>query len=86
MLFKFLLLGEKRLTVRVRANSETEARQRLNLSRNALCVARFRDNSTACNGNSPRGKKFGVNGNAAHPFAKLSQNLTACSAQEVSYA
>lgn len=43
MLFKFLLLGEKRLTVRIRAKSETEARQRLNLSRaNAICVARFK--------------------------------------------
>lgn len=73
MLFKFLLLGEKRLTVRIRAKSETEARQRLNLSKStAICIARFSDNSTACNGNSPLGKKFGVNGNAVHPTNTIS--------------
>lgn len=43
MLFKFLLLGEKRLTVRTYAKTEAEARQRLNLSKtNAICVARYR--------------------------------------------
>lgn len=41
MLFKFLLLGEKRLTIKIRAKSEAEARQRLNLSSNALCIARL---------------------------------------------
>lgn len=42
MLFKFLLLGDKRLTVRIRAKSEAEARQRLNLSKStAICVARL---------------------------------------------
>lgn len=41
MIFKFLLLGEKRLTVRIRATSEAEARQRLNLSQNAICIARL---------------------------------------------
>lgn len=73
MLFKFLLLGEKRLTVRIRAKSETEARQRLNLSKStAICIARFSDNLTACNGNSPQGKKFEVNGNAVHPTNTIS--------------
>ncbi|WP_053067739.1 ash family protein [Muribacter muris] len=42
MLYKFLLLGDKRLTVRIRANSEYEARQILNLSPNALCIARLK--------------------------------------------
>lgn len=41
MLFKFLLLGEKRLRITVYANSEQEARQRLNLQSPALCVARL---------------------------------------------
>lgn len=49
MIYKFLLLGKKRLTIRIRANSEAEARQRLQLSNNALCIARFSDNLTACN-------------------------------------
>lgn len=49
MIYKFLLLGKKRLTIRIRANSEAEARQRLQLSNNALCIARFNDNLTACN-------------------------------------
>ena len=49
MIYKFLLLGKKRLTIRIRANSEAEARQRLQLSNNALCIARFNDNFTACN-------------------------------------
>lgn len=49
MIYKFLLLGKNRLTIRIRANSEAEARQRLQLSNNALCIARFNDNLTACN-------------------------------------
>lgn len=49
MIYKFLLLGKNRLTIRIRANSEAEARQRLQLSNNTLCIARFNDNLTACN-------------------------------------
>lgn len=54
MLFKFFT--GKRPTLSVRANSETEARQKLNLSQNAVCIARYTDaflaqkqaNMTAC--------------------------------------
>ncbi|WP_236941017.1 ash family protein [Frederiksenia canicola] len=52
MLFKFLLLGEKRLTVRIRAKSEQEARQRIQFTSPAICIARFSDNLTACSANS----------------------------------
>lgn len=56
MLFKFFT--GKRPTLSVRANSETEARQKLNLSQNAVCVARYTDvflaqkqaKMTACKG------------------------------------
>lgn len=41
MLFKFLLLGEKRLTVRICANTEAEARQRIQFTSPAICVARL---------------------------------------------
>ncbi|MGX2948076.1 ash family protein [Frederiksenia canicola] len=52
MLFKFLLLGEKRLTVRIRAKSEAEARQCIQFTSPAICIARFSDNLTACSANS----------------------------------
>ncbi|MFQ1014520.1 ash family protein [Avibacterium paragallinarum] len=42
MLYKFLLLGEKRLKIAILANSEQEARQRLQLSTNAVCFARIK--------------------------------------------
>lgn len=43
MIYKFLLLGQQRLTIRIRANSEAEARQRLQFTSPALCIARFND-------------------------------------------
>lgn len=42
MLFKFLVLGEKRLTISIRAKSEAEARQKLQFTSPALCVARLK--------------------------------------------
>ncbi|WP_082966130.1 ash family protein [Gallibacterium salpingitidis] len=41
MIYKFLLLGKKRLKITILANSEQEARQYLQLSRNAVCIARL---------------------------------------------
>lgn len=41
MLFKFLVLGDKRLTISIRAKSEAEARQKLQFTSPALCVARY---------------------------------------------
>ncbi|TFF00394.1 hypothetical protein E3U35_11665, partial [Histophilus somni] len=44
MLFKFILfLGENRLKLAIRANSEQQARQLLNLQSNALFIARIND-------------------------------------------
>ncbi|MDP0344078.1 ash family protein [Glaesserella parasuis] len=47
MIYKFLLLDKNRLTIRIRANSEAEARQRIKFTSQALCIARFNDNLTA---------------------------------------
>lgn len=41
MIYKFLLLGNKRLTIRIRANSEQEARQQLQFTCPVICIARF---------------------------------------------
>lgn len=43
MIYKFLLLGNKRLTIRIRANSEQEARQQLQFTSPTLCVARINE-------------------------------------------
>ncbi len=43
MIYKFLLLGKKRLKIAILANSEQEARQRLNLPRDkAAFIARIK--------------------------------------------
>ncbi|WP_410677657.1 ash family protein [Avibacterium paragallinarum] len=48
MIYKFLLLGEKRLKIAILANSEQEARQRLNLPRDkAAFIARIKGASYA---------------------------------------
>ncbi|WP_233145336.1 hypothetical protein [Histophilus somni] len=44
MLFKFILfLGKNRLKLAIRANSEQQARNLLNLKSNALFIARIND-------------------------------------------
>lgn len=43
MIYKFLVLGKKRLTIRIRANSEQEARQQLQFTSPTLCVARINE-------------------------------------------
>lgn len=43
MLFKFILLGKRRLKLSIRANSEQQARNLLNLQSNALFIARIND-------------------------------------------
>lgn len=48
MIYKFLLLGDTRLTVRIRAKTEQEARSKIKFTSPALCIARFRENPTAC--------------------------------------
>ncbi|MGQ8820321.1 ash family protein [Bibersteinia trehalosi] len=59
MIYKFLTLtGSRRLTISIRATTETEARQRLNLSQSTICIARYSNaflakkqaNLTACKG------------------------------------
>ncbi|MDG6831993.1 ash family protein [Glaesserella parasuis] len=47
MIYKFLLLDKNCLTIRIRANSEAEARQRIKFTSPALCIARFNDKPTA---------------------------------------
>lgn len=43
MIYSFLFYGTKRPKISIPANSETEARQKLNLSKNYLCIARYSD-------------------------------------------